>query len=135
MLIEVAETHPGAPGKAATVVTASGDQLEAWPEVYGSIRVGGRYEVEVKDRDFKGKTYRKIVKVTPVNGAAPVNGTARPVPHESSGQIARGLDGEGEVVGRALAALILKGEVRYQQREIEAATRMLRDAWRATSSN
>jgi hypothetical protein len=137
MLIEVSETHPAAPGKkVATVVAAGGQKFDIWPENLASIRVGGRYEIEVADREYNGRTFRKITKATPVNGAAPTNGhangTAKPATNGSAPPGPSTTDGEAEFVGRVLHALILKGEVAYTKKQLYDATELLRGLWGAT---
>ncbi len=130
MLIEIAETHPPQFGKkVATVVAKSGDKFEIWPEKLAGLAVGGRYEVDVAEREFNGRTIRKITKARPASSdpsaTAPAarNGCAPAAPVTGD---------EGEFVGRTLAALILKGEVRYSKQQLYEATLMLRGLWSAT---
>jgi hypothetical protein len=119
MLIEVTETHPPKFGKkVATVVAADGEKFEIWPEKLAGLQVGTRYEIDVEERDYNGRTIRKITKATPANGAAkPVaNGNGAPAP----------ANGEPEFVATVLAALIMKGEVLNNKRQLFDATEMLR---------
>jgi hypothetical protein len=128
MLIEIAETHPPGVGKkVAHVVAKGGDKFEIWPEKLASLQVGARYDVDVAERDYNGRTIRKITKAT----AAPANGVAH---HDGDGQVARrsNAPGESEFVARVLAALILKGEVANNKRQLFEATEMLRGLWGAT---
>jgi hypothetical protein len=128
MQIQIQEMHPARPGKKmASVVAGDGQRYGIWPEQLVNLRVGGKFDVEVESWESNGRTLQKITKVTPASEVTPSP------QHNSSGQIARGLDGEAEFVGRALHALILKGEV--CQKEIAITTQMLRNVWRATSSN
>jgi hypothetical protein len=145
MLIQVQETHPAEPGKSvATVIAAGGARFDIWPEKLAAIHVGAKYEIEVKDREFRGRIYRKIVKFALVNGddngiggtgARPANGNgaAKANGHAGAPAAPPSPDGEGEFVGRALAALILKGEVGYHEGHLTNATAMLRRAWRASA--
>jgi hypothetical protein len=78
----------------------------------------------VAERDYNGRTIRKITKATPVNGTAkPVNGHA---------PAATTAPGEPEFVATVLAALIMKGEVQNNKRQLLDATQMLRGLWGAT---
>jgi hypothetical protein len=135
MLIEVQETHPAGPGKKmATVIAAGGQRFEVYPEKLADFQVGQRYDAEIEDREYQGRTFRKIVKAAPVNGVAhPTgNGAAKPngPANGSSPAAAAGLDGEAEFVGRALHALILKGDVTLHMQRVLDATLMLREVWR-----
>ena len=125
MLIEVTETHPPKFGKkVATVVAAGGEKFEIWPEKLADLKAGARYDVDVEERDYNGRTFPKITKATPVNGAAkPANGHA---------PTATTADGEPEFVATVLAALIMKGEVANNKRQMFDATEMLRGLWGAT---
>jgi hypothetical protein len=132
MLIEVKETHPPGAGKrVATVIAADGDRFDIWPEQLGNFRVGCRYEVETEDREWRGRTFRKITKATPVSGAASPQ-------QQSSGQVARSYFDEAAYAGHVVAALILKGDVVWNPqnpRQMAEATRVVRNVWRATSDN
>jgi hypothetical protein len=125
MLIEITETHPPKVGKkVAKVVAAGGQEFEIWPEKLAGLHVGARYDVDVDEREYNGRTIKKITKATPAtNGAAKPNGSAAPAPVTS---------GEPEFVARVLAALILKGEVVNNKRQLFDATQMLRGLWGAT---
>jgi len=124
MLIEIAETHPPQFGKkVATVIAKGGDKFEIWPEKLADLKAGAKYEIDVAERDYNGRTIRKITKATPANGAAKPNGHA---------PTATTADGEPEFVANALAALIMKGEVQNNKRQLFEATQMLRGLWGAT---
>jgi hypothetical protein len=119
MLIEIAETHPPQVGKkVATVIAKGGDKFEIWPEKLTDLRVGAKYEVDVAERDYNGRTIRKITKATPVNGhaASPATATA----------------GEPEFVATILAALITAGEIKSDKAQLFHTTNMLRGLWGAT---
>src|SRR5215813_12327769 len=122
MLIEVTETHPPAYGKkVATVVAAGGQKYEIWPEKLADIRVGAKYEVAVEEREYQGRTIRKITKATPAKPAANGSTAAMAVP---------GGD-EVQFVATVLAALIAKGEVKNDKRQLFETTQILRGLWGA----
>ena len=124
MLIEIAETHPPQNGKkVAKVIAKGGQEFEIWPEKLAGIQVGARYEIDVAEREYNGRTIKKITKATPANGAAKPNGHA---------PTATTADGEPEFVATVLAALIMKGEVANNKRQLFDATQMLRGLWGAT---
>jgi hypothetical protein len=123
MLIEIAETHsPQFGKKVATVIAKGGDKFEIWPEKLADIQVGGKYEVDVAERDYNGRTIKKITKATPVNGAA------KPATNGSAVHT----DGEPQFVATVLAALIAAGEVKNDKKQLFDATNMLRGLWGAT---
>jgi hypothetical protein len=126
MLIEIAETHPPQFGKkVAKVVAAGGQEFEIWPEKLAGLQVGGRYEIDVAEREYNGRTIRKITKATPANGAAKPNGNGAATTIMPVG-------GEPQFVATVLAALIGAGEVKHDKRELYEATLMLRGLWGAT---
>src|SRR6266446_6121079 len=122
MLIEIAETHPPKLGKkVAKVVAAGGQEFEIWPEKLAGLHVGARYDVDVDEREYNGRTIKKITKATPANGAT--NGAAKPTANGNAGTAAT--SGEPEFVATVLAALIMKGEVANNKRQLFDATQML----------
>ena len=122
MLIEIAETHPPANGKkVGAVVAKDGSKFEIWPEKLADLRVGGQYDVDIAERDFNGRTIRKITKARPATTAT--NGHA---PSAASAS------GESKFVATVLVALIMKGEVTNNKRQLFDATQMLRGLWGAT---
>jgi hypothetical protein len=134
MQIQIQETHPAAPGKKmAAVVATGGQRYSVWPEMLSSLLIGGTFEVQVESWESSGRTLQKIEKATPVNGAAPTgNGAAKTNGHASAPAAPAGSTGEAEFVGRALHALILKGEVPYTKRALYDATELLRGLYGAT---
>jgi hypothetical protein len=133
MLIDIKETHPpDSPRRSGTVVTSDGTRLDCWPNLMRTIQVGRRYEVETSTND---RGYTSITKATPINGAAQpaANGATKANGHASAPAASPPSDGEAEYVGRALHALILKGEVGYNEQHLQGATAMLRQIWRTTS--
>jgi hypothetical protein len=122
MLIEITETHPPQFGKKmAHVVAAGGEKFELYPEVLAGLKIGGRYEIDIGERDYQGRKIKKITKAAPVASAPTTNHSG----HTRS-------DGEAEFVDRTLAALILKGEVRYSKQQLLDATDMLPALWGVT---
>jgi hypothetical protein len=78
MLIEITETHPPQFGKkVGHVVAADGEKFEIWPEKLAGLQVGGRYDVDVAEREYNGRTIKKITKAPPANGAANGKDAAR----------------------------------------------------------
>ncbi len=139
MLIQVQETHPPkAGGKVAHVVAKDGQRFEIWPDRLGGIHVGQRYDIEVEARDYQGRTFHKIIKAVPVNGAAhPTtnqDGAARAAGNGNgrASAAAGSISTEAAFVRDVLAALILKGEVPYTKRALYDATELLRGLYGAT---
>lgn len=129
MLIEVTETNPAPAGrKMAHVKAKDGQEFEIGPEKLAVVRIGMRYDVETQDREWNGRTIRKITKATPA-GTAPSAAFARQTAPAASLAVA-GTSGEAEFVGRVLAALILKGEVVNTKKGLADATLMLRGLWK-----
>src|SRR5215510_13758585 len=103
MLIEIAETHPPQFGKkVATIVAKNGEKFEIWPEKLPDIRVGAKYDVHVEEREYQGRTIRKITKGVP------------------------------EFVATVLAAMIAAGVVKNDKRQLFETTQILRGLWGAT---
>jgi hypothetical protein len=121
MLIEIDEIHPPKPGGKMSKIVAAGERYDIWPDKLDGVAVGRRYEVEIKDREFNGRTFKSIAKIAPAAGAAAAVPTA-------TAPAAAALAGEAEYVGRVLAALIVAGAIEKQS--IPAATAWLRKAWR-----
>jgi hypothetical protein len=135
MLIEITETHPPKVGKkVAKVVAAGGQEFEIWPEKLAGLQVGARYDVDVDEREYNGRTIKKITKATPANGAAKPAGNGRQDAFGISAAPAPVTSGEPQFVATVLAALIMKGEVVNNKRQLFEATNMLRGLWGATFS-
>ena len=122
MLIEVAETHPAQVGRrSATVVAKGGQRFDVWPEQLADFQVGAKYDVDVSERTYRGRTYHSIIKATPVNGAArPINGGAAAA------------EGESQFVGAALGGLLAGRHITYDKKQLYDATQLLRDLYGAT---
>ena len=79
MLIEVAETHSPQQGKkVGHIKTRTGQTFEVWPDKLAGFQIGGRYRIEVAEREYQGRTIRKITKAQPADGAAPPANGKRP---------------------------------------------------------
>jgi hypothetical protein len=132
MLIEVARIEPPSGNrKVGKVTTVTGLDFEIWPDKLAALRVGARYNIEVAEREFRNKTYRKITKLLPVNGHSnghgTINGTkaqialAPPNPaHEAEWQFVRDL----------LAAGLSTSAVNFAAQDLRGAITMLRALWR-----
>jgi hypothetical protein len=138
MLIEVTEKHPAAPGKkVATVVAAGGTRFDIWPEQLANIQVGGRYEVEVADREFNGRVYRKIVKATPY-GTSDGSVTATAYARAGNGNGASDhkptspQDSERMFTCSLLNAFIRAGQIEPNEDHLVKAIEVLRRAYRRT---
>jgi hypothetical protein len=138
MLIEIAETHPAAPGKKmANIVAAGGQRFEVYPEKLAGFTIGKRYDVDIKEREFNGTTFRTIVRFAPVTNGTAGNGRAGVRAPElgppANGSAAHGdPQAEAEFVGRALAALINVGAVTRDNRDLYDAVMTLRGVYGAT---
>jgi hypothetical protein len=120
MLIEIVETHPPQNGKKlAKIKTKSGEEFGIWPDKLGALRVGQRYEVEVEESEFKGRTYRKIT------NAKPANGHSQASPASTSGG-----DAERRFIGDMLAAGVRSGAIPFNAADLHTAIAMLRALWR-----
>lgn len=123
MIIEVTETHPPAPGKRVGYIhTSTGQRFECWPDKMNTIVVGRSYEVELREREYNGRTITSVAKIAPADGAPASD--PRPINRSENGSAA----GEAEYVGRVLAALIEAGQIDKQS--IAAATSWLRKVWK-----
>ena len=132
MLIEVARIEPPSGNrKVGKVTTVTGLDFEIWPDKLAALRVGARYNVEVAEREFRNKTYRKITKVLPANGHSnghsATNGAKAPIAlappnpaHEAEWQFVREL----------LAAGLSTGAVNFAAQDLRGAITMLRALWR-----
>jgi len=121
------ETHPAPAGrKSATVVARGGQKFDVWPEQLANFQVGAKYDIDVSERTFKGRTYQSITKATPANGAA------KPTTNGSATGTTAHTDSEPQFVATVLAALVMKGEVVNNKRQLFEATNMLRGLWGAT---
>jgi len=75
MLIQITETHPPQYGRRmAHVVATGGYNFELYPETLAGLKIGDWYDIEVKEREYQGRTIRKITKATPAG--APTKGKA-----------------------------------------------------------
>jgi hypothetical protein len=120
MLIEIQETHPpGAGKKVATVIAKGGDKFEIWPEKLAGLHVGARYDVDVDEREYNGRTIRKITKARPA-ATTTINGNG------AAAVATAPCAGEPQFVATILAALITAGEVKGDKRALWDATKMLR---------
>jgi hypothetical protein len=143
--IEVVETHPPQNGKKlAKVKTKSGEEFGIWPDKLGTLRVGQRYDVEVAENEFNGRTYRKITKATPASAPAAANGKAAPsASTETFGSNSKGLSDltlplesfgaaseEMQFVRELLAAGVHSGGVTFAAADLRTAIAMLRSLWR-----
>jgi hypothetical protein len=119
LTIEIAETHPPANGrKLARVKTKTGEEFGIWPERLSTIRVGERYEIEVAENEFNGRTYRKITKAKPAGAATPAAAAQD------------GGDAERRFVGDMLAAGVRSGAIPFNVADLHTAIVMLRALWR-----
>jgi hypothetical protein len=121
--IEVVETHPPQNGKKlATVKTKNGEQFGIWPDKLATLRVGQRYEIEVAENEFKGRIYRKITAVKPVNGASMTAAASAPA--------AGAANEERQFLRELLAAGVRTGAVAFSANDLRTAVAMLRALWR-----
>src|SRR5215475_4167167 len=105
MLIEVTEIHPVKPGgKVARLVAADGIRYEIWPEKLEGVTPGKRYEVEITERQYNGRTFKSVAKITPAREEVVPNGNTQASPKGTDSSPRSATGGEAEYVGRVLAA-------------------------------
>jgi hypothetical protein len=125
LTIEVAETHPPQNGrKLAKVKTRTGEEFWIWPDKLGALRVGQRYEIEVAESEFNGRTYRKITKAKQVGAVAPAAPRATTTPANDGG------DAERRFVCDMLTAAVRNGAIGFNASDLRGAVAMLRALWR-----
>ena len=139
MLIEIAEKKPAAPGKkVAKVVAVGGASFDIWPEKLADIEVGKRYEVETADREFNGRTYRRIEKATlyatsvTVDSAVATKAAARTSAPGPNGYSNGGNKDLQIFVQGVLQALIKAGQVGNNKEHLYHTTTMLMQLFRHT---
>jgi hypothetical protein len=127
-IIEIASIRPPKEGKkVATVVAASGQSFEIWPDKMAGLQEGARYEVEIKEREWNSRTIRQIVKTKPAS-EAPSGGEGR----TSADPKASAADAELAFVSSTLNAFIAAGKIGLDARELGQATQLLRLLWSHT---
>jgi hypothetical protein len=130
MLIEIAEKHPAAPGKkVARIVAAGGATFDIWPEQLGSIQIGGKYDVEVTDREYNGRVYRKITNGTAAQASSTqrTNGNGNGHYKPTAPQ-----DSERMFTCSLLNAFIRAGQIEPNEEHLVKAIEVLRRAYRRT---
>jgi hypothetical protein len=131
MLIEISELHPAAPGrKTGTVVAAGGTRFSVWPEQLAQVQIGCRYDVEISERTWQGRTLQSITKITPHG-----NGDSTVAAKAASGTASTpGLDRQMFVQG-LLVALIRAGQVGNDKVHLYRTTTMLMQLHEHTLAN
>jgi hypothetical protein len=140
MLIEISELHPAPAGKKmASVVAAGGAKLECWPEMLSGFKVGSRYECEIQDREYQGRTFRRITKAVPYAAGDPMVAVAAATRTVSPAQRSNGnschrssKDNEQAFVCATLGAFIKAGKVEPELGKVTNAIAVLRAAYQRT---
>lgn len=128
-IIEIASTEPPPEGKKmGKVAGAMGESLYAWPNIIEKLKVGGRYEIEIEESDFNGRTFRKIKKVKPANGDNVI-----PMKPGNPAAPASAHDAEMVFVRELLAVAVRTGAVAFAAHDLRAAISLLRALWREQS--
>src|SRR5258708_15116309 len=122
--------HRNPPGTSRPEVRNCGcegrPEIRRLAEQLANFQVGAKYDIDVSERTFKGRTYQSITKATPANGAA------KPTTNGSATGTTAHTDSEPQFVATVLAALVMKAEVVNNKRQLFEATNMLRGLWGAT---
>jgi hypothetical protein len=124
MMIEIAETHPPQNGrKLGKVKTRSGQEFQIWPEKLAGLQVGQRYEVEVEQYEFNGRTNHKITKARPVKDAP-----SSPAPAVAA--TPDGREAERKFICDVLTAGVRSGSIAFDAPNLRGAVALLRALWR-----
>lgn len=127
-IIEIASIRAPKEGKkVGTVVDTNGRPFEIWPDKMNGLTEGGRYEVEIREREWNSRTIRQITKAKPAETVQAANGNARTIPIATVAP-----DAELAFVSSALNAFIAAGKVNLDARELIQATTTLRMLWSAS---
>jgi hypothetical protein len=132
-VIEIAAIRPPAANKKlATIVSESGQSFGIWPDKLGPLKVGGRYGIEFEELEFRGRPYRKIIKVRPAteNSRQPEERNGHANGHSIAAPASA--DAEQAFVATVLGAFVAAGRVGLDARELEQATTLVRSLWRVT---
>jgi hypothetical protein len=116
--VVVGRRHP------ATVVAAGGTKFQIWPEQLAQVQVGQRYEVEIAERVWQGRTLQSITKIMPYgngDGAVAAAAAARTNGHN----IGNSSRNERQAFVRDVLALIRAGQVGNDKSHLYHATVML----------
>jgi hypothetical protein len=100
-------------------LTAAGESFGIWPDKLSALRVGSRYQIELDENEFNGRTYRKITKVQAAEAT-----TSAPAP--------RSADVEWQFVCSLLNEAIAAGNLQIQTDALVAAIKTTRAAWAQT---
>lgn len=127
-IIEIASIRPPKEGKkVGTVVANTGQSFEIWPDKMNGLAEGGRYEIEIREREWNSRTIRQITKAKEVMQTATTNTrTTDPRPQSSA---TAGADQEVAFVTSVLNAFIAAGHVKPEARELASTTTLLRMLW------
>lgn len=128
-VVEVRYADPPRDGKKqATIKTPAGDIYGMKPEMLGLFQRGRRYRIDYTERDFKGKTYRTIVKTEPDERSddrtASAPGQRSPDPTSNAST-----PSEFEFVTRLLSAYVQCCGVGRTIEELAERGRMLREVY------
>ena len=108
-----------------------------WPEQLTQIRVGQRYEVEIAERVWQGRTLQSITKITPYsNGDGAVAGAvaARTNGHANGNSYRRTdpVDSERMFVCACLTSFIRAGKIEPELGKVTNSIQVLRTAYQRT---
>lgn len=124
-VIEVKYADPPKTGKKqGTVKTPGGEIYGVWPDKLGLLRPGRRYRVAFKERDHKGKTYRTITKVEPVE----VNSDDAPLQPEHPHAVSP--SSENDAVVQLVAAAVASQQVEFNPGALNKALKMVQAVYR-----
>ena len=124
--------NPADGNKKPSIKAADGTYYGVKPADFGRFQPGGRYRIDYTERDYKGKTYRDIVKCEPVvsgdaRGAGAPSSSQRSV---SGGEGATGASAEFDFVTRMLAARVASCGVGWSAEDLAREARFLRSVYR-----
>lgn len=133
MAIEVAETHPPQNGKKlAKVKSRSGQVFQVWPDKLPTIQVGQKYDVEVEESEFQGRTYYKITKIKPSAAPAEMGGENRSQAGAATPGAGTPRQNEEAFVRDLLVAFIAANHIVPDPKRIIQAIEALRTAYQQT---
>lgn len=120
--IEVTAIRPPKEGKkVATVVAATGQSYEIWPDKLAKfgLKEGGRYECAVSEREWNDRKIRSIT------NAKPCGEVMVPQAHASAAPTASPQSAEAAFVASVLNGALIGGHVKFEAAALAGATRLL----------